>query len=175
MSDKNLVRAESSIAQRAAAYPEVVEERPWGHRAFKVRGKTFLFLTLEGDCLSFSLKLPQSGLEVLGLPFAEPTGYGLGKSGWVSCSFELKDAVPLELIAEWLHESFVAIAPKKVSQALSPAAVSAATTQRSKTARPAAPKTASKAASKAKTSKKEAASKPKTPAKPPSAAKRARG
>jgi predicted DNA-binding protein (MmcQ/YjbR family) len=165
MSDKNLVRAESSIAEWAAAYPEVVEERPWGHRAFKVRGKTFMFLTLEGDCLSFSLKLPQSGLEVLGLPFAEPTGYGLGKSGWVSCSFEPKDSVPLELIAEWLRESFVAIAPKKVSQALSTAAVSTATTQRSKTTRPA----AAKATSKAKTSKKKPASKAKT------AAKRVRG
>jgi hypothetical protein len=57
-------------------------------------------------------------LEVLGLPFAEPTGYGLGKSGWVSFKFGPKDSVPLELIEEWLRESFVAIAPKKLSATL---------------------------------------------------------
>jgi predicted DNA-binding protein (MmcQ/YjbR family) len=113
-----LPKAEQAIAQWAAGYPEVVEEAPWGHRAFKVRNKTFLFLGCDADELGFSVKLPQSGLEVLGLPFAEPTGYGLGKSGWVSFKFGPKDSVPLELIEEWLRESFVAIAPKKLSATL---------------------------------------------------------
>jgi predicted DNA-binding protein (MmcQ/YjbR family) len=109
-----LVHAEQTIAAWAAAYPEVVEEAPWGHRAFKVRGKTFMFLGSDAEGLGFSLKLPQSGLDVLGLPFAEPTHYGLGKSGWVSCSFGPGEPVPLELVELWLRESFVAIAPKKL-------------------------------------------------------------
>ena len=33
----------------------------------------------------------------LTLPFAEPTGYGLGKSGWVSASFGAKDDIPLDI------------------------------------------------------------------------------
>ena len=60
------------------------------------------------------MKLPTSGPLALTLPFAFPTPYGLGKSGWVSARFGPKDEVPLEMLVEWLDESFRAIAPKKV-------------------------------------------------------------
>jgi hypothetical protein len=72
----------------------------------------------EGDFLSLSLKLPISAKTALGLPFASPTGYGLGKSGWVTARFSAKDDVPLEMLQEWLDESFRAIAPKKVVAAV---------------------------------------------------------
>lgn len=111
----DLARAEAAIAARATAFPETTEDRPWGHRAFKVRGKTFLFLAAEGGSLSLSVKLPESGVMALELPFAEPTGYGLGKSGWVSARFANGKDVPLALVAEWLEESYRAIAPKKLS------------------------------------------------------------
>jgi predicted DNA-binding protein (MmcQ/YjbR family) len=110
-------KAEAVIAKLALAYPEVVEENPWGHRAFKVKGKTFLFLGADGAGLSFSLKLPHTGVAALELEFTEPTHYGLGRSGWVTASFP--DAkVPLELVREWLDESYVAIAPKNLSSTL---------------------------------------------------------
>ncbi len=69
-----------------------------------------------GRCrgLSISVKLPESNSLALTLPFAEPTGYGLGKSGWVSAKFASKDRVPLDLLFDWLEESFRAIAPKRV-------------------------------------------------------------
>jgi predicted DNA-binding protein (MmcQ/YjbR family) len=123
-SKTNLARAEKAIAERALGYPEVVEEAPWGHRAFKIRGKTFMFLSAEAGQLSFSLKLPVSGEDVLGLTFTEPTGYGLGKSGWVTSSFSADDEVPLLLVEAWVDESFRAIAPKKVVASLAPAVVS---------------------------------------------------
>jgi predicted DNA-binding protein (MmcQ/YjbR family) len=113
-----LARAEESLARAAAAYPDVVEHGPWGHRAFKVRGKTFLFMHAEGDELSFSVKLPTSRATVLKLPQAEPTHYGLGKSGWVTFLFRKGNKVPLAAAKAWLHESFVAIAPKKLSAEL---------------------------------------------------------
>jgi hypothetical protein len=113
-----LSRAEESIARAAAAYPDVVEHGPWGHRAFKVRGKTFLFMYAEGEELSFSVKLPSSRATVLKLPYAEPTHYGLGKSGWVTFLFRKGNKVPLAEAKAWLHESFVAIAPKKLSAEL---------------------------------------------------------
>ena len=48
------------------------------------------------------------------LSFAEPTGYGLGKHGWVTATFEPGDAIPLDLIREWIDESYRAVAPKSV-------------------------------------------------------------
>lgn len=118
----DVARAEAAIATRAMAYPEATEDNPWGHRAFKVRGKTFLFLATESSGLSVSLKLPESGVLALELPFAEPTGYGLGKSGWVSAKWSAGKDVPLALVGEWLDESYRAIAPKKLSAGMSPRA-----------------------------------------------------
>lgn len=114
----DIARAESAVARIAAAFPETREDNPWGHRAFKVRGKTFLFLVGDGEGLSVSVKLPESGALALELPFAEPTGYGLGKSGWVSARFKPGTPIPIDMIGEWLSESYAAIAPKKLSAGL---------------------------------------------------------
>jgi predicted DNA-binding protein (MmcQ/YjbR family) len=115
----DIARAEAAVAARAMAYPEATEDNPWGHRAFKVRGKTFLFLATESSGLSISVKLPESGVLALELPFAEPTGYGLGKSGWVSAKWTAGKDVPLSLVGEWLDESYRSIAPKKLSAGMS--------------------------------------------------------
>jgi predicted DNA-binding protein (MmcQ/YjbR family) len=109
-----LKKAEAALRELALAYPETTEEFPWGHRAIKVKGKTFIFLALDDSGLSLSVKLPASGLAALMLPFASPTEYGLGKSGWVTARFAPKDEVPIEMLQEWLDESFRAIAPKRV-------------------------------------------------------------
>lgn len=116
----DVARVEAAIAKLAVAYPDVTEESPWGHRAFKVRGKTFLFMGADSEALSFSVKLPHSGAAALDLPFTEPTHYGLGKSGWVSARFTSGKDVPLPLVKTWLDESFRAIAPKKLLATLQP-------------------------------------------------------
>jgi predicted DNA-binding protein (MmcQ/YjbR family) len=109
-----LQHAEAALRQVAMGYPQATEDFPWGHRAIKVKGKVFLFLYREDTFLSLSVKLPVSGQHALALPFAEPTGYGLGKSGWVTARFEAGEAVPTDMLAEWIDESFRAVAPKKV-------------------------------------------------------------
>jgi predicted DNA-binding protein (MmcQ/YjbR family) len=109
-----LRRAEAAIRRIALGYPGATESFPWGHSAFKVGGKTFLFLALEGPSLSLSAKLPKSRRSALALPFASPTAYGLGKSGWITGTFGPKDTVPLAAIADWIAESYRAIAPKKL-------------------------------------------------------------
>ena len=111
----DLKESEEGLRDLALAYPEAYEEFPWGHRAVKVKGKTFVFIPLEEEGLSLSAKLPLSGVAALALPFASPTGYGLGKSGWVTARFASGDEVPLELLHEWLDESYRAIAPKKLA------------------------------------------------------------
>ena len=112
---EQLTRAEAALRQHALTYPETNEEFPWGHRAIKVKGKAFLFMSLEDDSLSLSVKLPASRAEALELPFSEPTGYGLGKSGWVTAGFGPGDDVPMERLRAWLAESYRAVAPKKLA------------------------------------------------------------
>jgi predicted DNA-binding protein (MmcQ/YjbR family) len=107
-------RAAAALRKHALSYPDANEEFPWGHSAFKINGKTFLFTYVEGELFSLSMKLPETGNVALALPFAEPTGYGLGKSGWVTARFEGKAEIPVDMLLEWVDESFRAIAPKRV-------------------------------------------------------------
>ena len=55
---------------------------------------------------------------MLALPFTEPTGYGLGKSGWVSFTCRAKDVPPMSMLREWIEESYRAVAPKTLGRQL---------------------------------------------------------
>jgi hypothetical protein len=97
------------------AYPEAHGKSPWpGHDDLAVRNKTFAYLSAEGEPLSISCKLPLTGQMALTLPFTNPTGYGLGKSGWVTATFDPKQTPPLDLLENWIDESYRAQAPKKL-------------------------------------------------------------
>jgi len=109
-----VVVVEKRLREIALGLPGVREDHPWGHSAFKVKEKAFLFMATEEGGLSLSVKLPQSGMLALSLPFAAPTGYGLGKSGWVTATFAPSGRPPLPVLAEWTLESYRAIAPKKL-------------------------------------------------------------
>lgn len=120
----DLVKTAERLRKVALRYPETYEEAPWGDRVVKVRGKIFLFCGVHEGALHLSVKLPQTGCEVLKEPWAKPTAYGLGKSGWVSARFE--HDVPEEQIAAWIDESYRSLAPKKLvalAAAPAPAAV----------------------------------------------------
>jgi predicted DNA-binding protein (MmcQ/YjbR family) len=80
----------------------------------KVRGKVFVFMGDTDDQLGLSVKLPQSAEAALGLPFASPAGYGLGRSGWVTVRFAPNAKPPVELLRDWIDESYRAVAPKSV-------------------------------------------------------------
>ena len=116
--DDPFTSAETFLRERAMSYPEAIEEFPWGHRAIKVKKKIFLILDHTDGVLSVTVKLPDSNSYALMQRYAEPTGYGLGKSGWVSCRFKPGEEVPLDLLEEWVEESYRAVAPKKLVLAL---------------------------------------------------------
>lgn len=105
---------EGLLRQHALSYPEAREDFPWGERVVKVRGKVFVFLGRPEEGLSLSVKLPGSATLALDLPFASPTAYGLGKSGWVTASFPAGRKPPLALLKQWIDESYRAVAPKKL-------------------------------------------------------------
>ena len=113
-----LARAAAAIRRHALSLPETVEDFPWGERVAKVKGKVFVFLGTDpvGDSsLSLSVKLPESGEEALTLPFTKPTGYGLGKSGWVTATFGPSERPPVEILRAWILESYRAVAPKTLA------------------------------------------------------------
>lgn len=121
------------IRKCALAYPGAHEDAPWGHAAFKVGKKVFLFMGVDADGLGTSTKLDRSRFEALELPFTEPTHYGLGKHGWVSASFKPNDRVPTGLLEQWIDESYRLIAPKKLIKELD--GDTAPTTAKKKTSR----------------------------------------
>jgi predicted DNA-binding protein (MmcQ/YjbR family) len=111
--------ARATLRKLALAYPGTKEEFPWGERVVKVGKKVFVFMGMDEGDFGMSVKLPHSGAMALMLPFAEPTGYGLGKSGWVSVHFGAKQSPPVDLLAEWIDESYRAVAPKTLVARLS--------------------------------------------------------
>jgi predicted DNA-binding protein (MmcQ/YjbR family) len=135
------------------AYPGAHTKSPWpGHLDLAVNDKTFAYLSVEGDPFSIGCKLPHSGALALMLPFASPTAYGLGKSGWVTANPSADEPIPIEVFKTWIDESYRAQAPKRLLASLGQAASSE---------RPAAKKAAAKKpAAKKAAAKKPAAKKP---------------
>jgi predicted DNA-binding protein (MmcQ/YjbR family) len=109
------------LRQFGLAYPGAHTKSPWpGHLDLAVRDKTFAYLSVEGEPFGISCKLPHSKMAALMLPFTKPTAYGLGKSGWVSASFAEGQMPPVDLLKEWIDESYRAQAPKKLVASLTP-------------------------------------------------------
>jgi predicted DNA-binding protein (MmcQ/YjbR family) len=115
---RNAVAAEGVVDELRAfglGYPGAHLKSPWpDHLDLAVKDKTFAYLSVSGEPLAISCKLPESGLAALELPFATPTAYGLGKSGWVTARFAPGKKVPVNLLKEWIAESYRAVAPKKL-------------------------------------------------------------
>ena len=111
-------QAAEEIREFALGLPGAHEDFPWGERVMKVGKKVFVFMgkvdDASGGMLSFGVKLPHSGAEALELPNVEPTGYGLGKSGWVTAQFGPGDNLPKELVMRWIEESYRAVAGKRL-------------------------------------------------------------
>ena len=115
-----------ALRKAALAFPDTVEDFPWGHSAYKVAGKkAFLFMgdDEEGGGWSASMKLPFRNDEALAIKGAERTGYGLGRSGWISFRFSAKAKAPMDKLIDYLDESWRAVAPKKLSASFAPPAV----------------------------------------------------
>jgi len=100
-------------------YPGAHSKSPWPeHDDLAVNDKTFAYLPVEGQPFSLSVKLPYTGEVALDLPYAKPTGYGLGKSGWVSFTPSAGEIPSLEQLKDWIDESYRAQAPKKLVKEL---------------------------------------------------------
>src|SRR5688500_13862862 len=105
MARSTLAAVNDKLLKFALAMPEAVLDHPWGENVAKVKKKVFVFFGVpQKNEFSMSVKLPRSGGAVLMSPFAKPTGYGLGKSGWVTLTFGPGDDPPLPLLQSWIVE-----------------------------------------------------------------------
>jgi predicted DNA-binding protein (MmcQ/YjbR family) len=109
---------EGELRRFGLAFPETREDHPWGELVLKVRAKVFVFLGRPGGALTLSLKLPRTAERLLDADFAAPTGYGLGKSGWVTLTLARGDEVELADLRAWIEESYRAVAPRTLVRAL---------------------------------------------------------
>lgn len=112
MSKRDIAAIAKKLRAHALNYPETTEAFPWEESAFKVKGKTFVFMRADASELSFSVKLPESRERALALPGSEPTHYGLGAKGWVTLRPTARTS--LDLLFSFVDESYRAIAPKRV-------------------------------------------------------------
>jgi len=109
----------------ALSLPGAFEDFPHGHSAIKVGSKIFAFLGQDEEGRpNIAIKLPNSVHHILGRKIGEPTGYGLGKYGWVTIRVDKKDSERERIIRDGIGESYRAIAPKKLIAQLDGAAPS---------------------------------------------------
>jgi len=114
--NKKLVDLAKKLRDHALGLPETTEAFPWGESAFKVKGKSFVFMRADPNDLSFSVKLSKLRKQALAVPGSEPTHYGLGAKGWVTLRPTAKTS--LDLLISFVDESYRAIAPKRVLEQL---------------------------------------------------------
>jgi predicted DNA-binding protein (MmcQ/YjbR family) len=99
--------------------PGAHSKSPWpGHDDLAVRDKTFAYMSSDGEPFSLSCKLPYTRAVALDLPFATPTGYGLGKAGWVTFTPHEAEMRDVDQMKEWIEESYRARAPRKLVKEL---------------------------------------------------------
>lgn len=102
-----------------ADLPEAVrvDIEAWdGEPTFRVRGKNFVFADRGFTGISVKLDKEEAAAVVATDPGATPTGYGLGRHGWVSIVLPTKARDPRwELVEEWVRTSYTMVAPKKLA------------------------------------------------------------
>ncbi|WP_423832744.1 MmcQ/YjbR family DNA-binding protein [Streptomyces manipurensis] len=113
------VRTWEAVREFALGLPEAVEEFPWSPEdcVVKVNRKIFVFPgnTDGPQTPGLSVKLKDDVLHghAMAAPGAEPTGYGLGRSGWVSVPLAEKGTPPVHVLCEWVEESYRTVALKR--------------------------------------------------------------
>ena len=108
-------RTHRRILEFALGLPEAYADHPWGETVVKVAKKIFVFLGSEESPTwpAMSVKLRESIDQALAIPAAEPTGYGLGRAGWVTIPFRTK-LPPLGVLIDLVEESYRLVAPKRL-------------------------------------------------------------
>ena len=104
-------RAREKLLRFALSLPDAYEVHPWDETVAKVRKKVFVFFG--GRPKLMTVKLVESHGHALSIEGAEPTGYGLGKSGWVNVNVDAP-GLTHQLLCDWIEESYRIVEPKRL-------------------------------------------------------------
>ena len=113
---RNMQRLEQIVARLPEAVRVDIEA--WdGEPTFRVNGKNFIFTDKQATGLSVKLPKDEAAAVVATDPGAEPTGYGLGRHGWVSVQLGAKpSAARWREVEEWVRTSYTLVAPKRLAK-----------------------------------------------------------
>lgn len=116
MTTDNMRRLEAIVADLPEA--ERVDVEAWdGQPTFRVRNKNFVFTDAEATGMSVKLPKEEAAAVVASDPGAEPTGYGLGRHGWVRIVVAPdSDDDRWDQVTEWVRTSYTLVAPKKLGR-----------------------------------------------------------
>ena len=112
----NMARLEA-IAARLPESQRVDIEAWGGEPTFRVRKKNFVFTNADATGLSVKLPKEEAAAVVATDPAVEPTGYGLGRHGWVSVEVgDDADDDRWQQVEEWVRTSYTLVAPKSLAK-----------------------------------------------------------
>jgi predicted DNA-binding protein (MmcQ/YjbR family) len=116
MTNDNMARLEAIVADLPEA--ERVDIEAWdGQPTFRVRNKNFVFTDIEASSMSVKLPKEEAAAVVASVPGAEPTGYGLGRHGWVKVPVTPDSHTDgWDQVTEWVRTSYTLVAPKRLAQ-----------------------------------------------------------
>ena len=107
------------IEEIVARLPEAarVDIEAWGGEpTFRVKGKNFIFSDVDATHISVKLPTEEAAAVVASDTHAEPTGYGLGRHGWISVTIAGRaNAARWREIEEWVRTSYTLVAPKRLA------------------------------------------------------------
>lgn len=110
------------LEKLALSFPEAERKdiEAWdGEPTFRVRGKNFVFTSPEATGITVKLPPEEAAALVASRESVTPTGYGLGRYGWVSIELgtDVSDALWVE-VEEWVEQSYRLVAPKTLVKQL---------------------------------------------------------
>ena len=110
------------VEQIVGRLPEAVrvDIEAWGGEpTFRVNGKNFVFASHDATSLSVKLPKEEAAAVVATDRHAEPTGYGLGRAGWISVALPGRvSAARWREVEEWVRTSYTLVAPKRLAKLL---------------------------------------------------------
>lgn len=92
------------LLDHCRAYPDAVEEHPWGDTVFKVRGRIFAMTGRQGDRMSVTVKVAPELREILLASGDAFVPAYVGRFGWVGV--RLADAQRWALAQDLIGESY---------------------------------------------------------------------
>ncbi len=104
----------------ALALPDAtrVDIEEWGGEpTFRVNGRNFVFTNQDASSLTVKLPKEEAAAVVATDRDAGPTGYGLGRHGWVSVAIGRHPGEQRwREVEEWIRTSYTLVAPRRLAR-----------------------------------------------------------